>query len=285
MAKLTVLVGPPGSGKSTLAKKEYPNHTYINQDSQGKSHLDIFNQAILDGRDIVIDRMGFNKQQRQRYLEPAKKHVYHTEIIVLHQPRQVCLERCIARKNHETIKDEQSAQSALNTFFGKYERPTSDEADVIDFRYPEGLKQKVIWSDLDGTLCDVEHRRHFVRQEGKKDWNGFFKEMVNDKVNWPVMTVLKHLSGVFKVVYCTGRPDNWKKETLRWLENNNAPNGDLFMRPRNDSRQDDIIKEIILDFEVLTRYSVYFCLDDRDQVVKMLRKRGQTVFQVAEGDF
>ena len=57
------------------------------------------------------------------------------------------------------------------------------------------------------------------------------------------------------------------------------------MRDRHDSRMDAIVKEILLDFEILTRYEIFFCLDDRDQVVKMLRSRGQTVLQVAEGDF
>ena len=45
------------------------------------------------------------------------------------------------------------------------------------------------------------------------------------------------------------------------------------MRRRNDFRQDNIIKEVILDFELLTRYNIEFCLDDRNQVVKMFRDR------------
>ena len=160
-----------------------------------------------------------------------------------------------------------------------------NEADKVTRIWPEGFKESIIWSDLDGTLCDILHRRHLVRGEGRKDWNGFFKEMVNDPVNWPVMDLLKNFSKSHGVAYCSGRPDNWRKETEQWLEDNSAPRGSLFMRPRNDSRPDNIVKEIILDFEVLTRFDVYFCLDDRDQVVKMLRDRGLTVFQVAEGDF
>jgi predicted kinase len=284
--KLVLLVGPPGSGKSTLAK-QYESYTYVNQDLQGKDHLHIFDMAILDGAQIVVDRMNFSKSQRSRYLDIAKEHGYETEIVVLHQPYSVCFQRCMDRKDHLTIKDEKAARSALNTFFTKYERVTDDEADKVTRVWPEGEKPLAVWSDLDGTLCLVEHRRHFVRRpEGqRKDWNGFFKEMVNDTPNIPVLETLMKFSNTHSIVYCSGRTDNWKKETEQWLKDSGSPNGLLFMRPRNDSRQDDVVKGILLDFEVLTRYKLDFCMDDRDQVVKMLRSRGLTVFQVAEGDF
>ena len=57
------------------------------------------------------------------------------------------------------------------------------------------------------------------------------------------------------------------------------------MRPRFDCRKDDIVKEIILEFEILPRYKPHFVLDDRQQVVDMWRKRGLTVLQCDEGNF
>jgi hypothetical protein len=58
------------------------------------------------------------------------------------------------------------------------------------------------------------------------------------------------------------------------------------MRQERDYRQDYLIKEQILDFEILTRYTqVLAVFDDRSTVVNMWRKRGLTTLQVAPGEF
>lgn len=302
--KLILLVGPPGSGKSTLAK-EYVElgYTYINQDKQGKGHLALFLTAVGNREFIVVDRMGFSVEQRKRYLNPAKEAGYETEIIVLHQPYQVCLERIRARQDHETIKTEDHCRSALATFFGKYERVQDEEADKVTRIWPEGFKPSACIIDLDGTLCNVEHRLHHVRAEkGKRDWKSFFSNILGDSANEWCAEIVRSLSKQQKngpshvIIYCSGRPDSYRKETIQWLEKNNLhdlnsslpENGKemvLFMRPRNDSRDDSIVKEIILDFEILSRYTPFFAIDDRARVFEMWRKRGIVTLACAKGDF
>ena len=289
MKYLKIFVAPPGAGKSTLAQ-EYVREQYvcINQDSQGKEgHMSLFKDSLDKGRDIVVDRMNFSKEQRQRYIEPARSKGYHVEIIVLHENRETCLDRCLAREGHETIKDAKGANNALNTFFSKYERPTEDEADLITFRYPEIDKPNVVICDLDGTLCDISHRQHFVTGKEKKNWTEFFRGIPNDKVNGLVAdTINLYRDGGTPIVYCSGRDDNQRKNTETWLDTHFLYIHDhLFMRPRNDYRSDEIIKEIILDFEIKTRYNPILSLDDRDRVVAMWRRRGVPCFQVNYGDF
>jgi hypothetical protein len=57
------------------------------------------------------------------------------------------------------------------------------------------------------------------------------------------------------------------------------------MREYGDQRKDSIVKAEIFDQEIRGRYHVVAVFDDRDQVVRMWRSLGLTVFQVAEGNF
>lgn len=285
-----MLVGPPGSGKSTLAKTYVDQgFTYVNQDSQGRQgHLDTFSRAVTTSSDVIVDRMGFSKEQRNRYLLTTKSHGYQTEIIVLHQPYLVCLERILKRENHPTITDERSAKAALHTFFTKYERVTDDEADVVTRVWPDGEKLPAIICDLDGTLCNVMHRRHFVQREGKKNWAGFFAGISSDLVNTWCADILDSMKDRFTIVYCSGRGQEHEQATRTWFANNISPEIgplNLFMRHAGDSRQDFLVKELLLDFEILTRFSPYFAIDDRQQVVDMWRSRGITTLQCDVGDF
>jgi predicted kinase len=285
--KLKMLVGPCGSGKSTLARELVKEgYTYINQDSQGRDHLRLFIEAVAAKQPVLVDRMNFTKEQRKRYLDAAKAAGYTTSITVLHQPYEVCLARCLARTGHETIKDPRAAHGALDMFFTKYERVTDDEADEVFRWWPDGLKPLAVIVDIDGTIADLEHRRHFVRKAPgeKKDWAGFFGAMKDDKAFGWCTDLVNTLSKKYSIVFCSGRPDNYRKVTADWLDNF-VHYENLFMRHRQDQRQDNVVKEIILDFEILTRYTPHFMLDDRDQVVKMWRDRGYTCLQCAPGDF
>lgn len=287
--KVVMLVGPAGSGKSTLAQGwTSMGYTYINQDTQGIAHRNMFDTAVFEQKNIIVDRMNFNKIQRERYLSVARSHGYQIEIIVLHQSYAVCLERMLQRENHPTIADERSARAALHTFFTKYERVTDDEADVVRRIWPDGEKPSAIVCDLDGTLCDVTHRRHFVQREGKKNWPGFFAGISNDPVNNWCADILDSMKDRFAIVYCSGRGQEHEQVTRTWFANNIAPEiapSNLFMRHRGDSRQDYLVKEIILDFEILTRFKPHFMIDDRKQVVDMWRSRGFVCLQCDEGNF
>jgi predicted kinase len=288
MKELIILVGPPGSGKSTLAKS-MTTHLRINQDDQGREgHMRYFLQAVAEGENIIVDRLNFNKEQREKYLAPAKANGYITKIVVLHESSETCGNRMLLRKDHPTIQDEKSARKALHMFMTKYEKPTQDEADEVEFRYPTEDKPWALITDLDGTLCDISHRQHLVqRSENKKpDWKAFFEAMDNDEVNPVVFSIIEKFDEQCMIIIgCSGRPDDYAKKTMQWLSYNNIPMSELFMRNRGDFRPDTVVKEIILDFELLTRYNIFFVLDDRDSVVKMWRSRGITCLQVAEGNF
>lgn len=286
MKNLCLLVGPPGSGKSTLANEFLEDgFIIINQDDQGKDgHWKHFCDALQAGKNIVVDRMNFNKIQRDRYLLLAKEAEYATEIVVFHETYHTCFKRCVERKNHPTIKDQKSASSALHTFFSKYERVENTEADIVSRNYPPVIKKPALIIDLDGTLCNIDDRKKYVHPEpyGKKDWKAFFSNIKNDKVNKWCNEIIDKFSFGYKIVLCTGRPDDYRKDTERWLLTKLIPYDELFMRQRNDFRPDHVIKETILDFEILPRYDVLFAVDDRNSIIDLWRKRGIVALQCSK---
>ena len=158
--------------------------------------------------------------------------------------------------------------------------------------------KNIIICDLDGTLCDIEHRRVHVTEK-PKDWKAFFDGMENDTVNEAVHAVLQAwlneqdfeddtlVDDERRVIFCSGRPERCRQDTLMWLINNyEGPVGDeyLYMRKDGDYRPDDIVKEEILNNHI-DKDRVLFVLDDRQQVVDMWRRNGLQCFQVAEGNF
>lgn len=293
--EITILVGPCGSGKSTWALQHLNlDNIYVNRDTQGKEgHLNIFKLALEQGRSIIIDRMNFNKEQRNRYLLPAKELGYKTKIVVFHVPYDICLDRCENRKDHPNIKDVGTASEVLHFFFKKYERVEDNEADEVIRLGWDGEKKTGLIIDLDGTLCNIDNRLHFVKDKDvdsettiKKDWKNFFKNIPNDVPNkWCQSIIWQYNKSSSDIILCSGRPDDYKRITEDWLEKWHIDWTKLFMRQRGDYRRDDIIKEVILDFEILPRYNILFAIDDRQSIVDLWRRRGIVALQCQPGDF
>lgn len=287
MKQCVILIGPPGSGKTSHCM-EYPNYIRVSQDDEGPQHKRTFYRAIKDNKPVIIDRMNFNKAQRKQYIETAKEAGYTVTYILFLVPKSICHNRMLARSNHPTIKNEENALHALNTFFRLFEYPTSEEFEVgynIEYK-PEDGKIPAIIVDLDGTLADNEHRTDLVRGENK-NWNAFFDEIPEDAPNiWCSRLIDAMDQKGYYTVFCTGRPEEYRSITENWLNRYEiAPFHELFMRPSKDYRQDSLIKNIILDFDILPQYNVLFAVDDRKQVVDMWRKNHIVCLQCAPGEF
>ena len=145
------------------------------------------------------------------------------------------------------------------------------------------MKPVVIF-DIDGTLADVAHRRHWL---DKKNWAMFFKEMGEDPINQPIVSLYKTLyeANNYEIHIFTGRPERYRKITESWLLFNNIPLTTLHMRKDKDNRKDSLVKQELLDHLLNQGKKILFSIDDRQQVVDMWRNNGITCLQCAPGDF
>lgn len=149
------------------------------------------------------------------------------------------------------------------------------------------MSRKTIICDIDGTLADVEHRRHFVVNR-PKDWKSFYEASINDKPHEWCLELLKAMYAFHDIVFVTGRPQDYEAQTRKWLEDNLRIIWDdtipLYHRKSGDKRQDYIVKAEIYE-EHLKDLDILFVIDDRKQVVDMWRSKGLTVLHCDEGDF
>lgn len=136
--------------------------------------------------------------------------------------------------------------------------------------------------DLDGTVCNVEHRRQWVATS-PKNWDAWNAGISEDLPHWPVYDTLCALAQRFHIVLVSGRGGEYRKETELWLARYNVPYTALYMRAAGDFRPDDEIKSELAD-EVEKTYRIVGVFDDRKRVVDMWIKRGIFVFDVAQGN-
>ena len=156
------------------------------------------------------------------------------------------------------------------------------------------MKNKIIITDLDGTLALIDERRELSKtKDNKIDWDKFFdpKNIKRDRPNVPVINLLLSMQEEYKIIITSGRSDRTKGATLEWLVYNNVPFDKLYMRKEKDFKPDFLLKERMLLNEVIPNdcdndiRNIEFVLDDRDCVVAKWRELGLTCFQVAQGDF
>lgn len=177
----------------------------------------------------------------------------------------------------------------------------------------------IIVCDLDGTLADLRHRRHFVEKKRcmacadlswgstdfcrvcagtgyekfKPNWPAFHAACVDDTPLQTTIDLVRMLAdGMQNASYISpsiwvvsGRSDEVKDETVQWLSDYVGEYDRLIMRRAGDYTPDDVLKRSWLADGTIPKERVFCVFDDRDRVVQMYRNEGLTCYQVANGDF
>ena len=99
----------------------------------------------------------------------------------------------------------------------------------------------IIACDIDGTLFNNEHRAEFIPQDKSHadNWRRFnelhiYDEPIQYRIKF--LRLLAMMPGV-RIVYITGRSDEFRDETIARLSLVQAPKGNLYMRPCDDHRK------------------------------------------------
>lgn len=158
--------------------------------------------------------------------------------------------------------------------------------------------KNLIVVDIDGTLANIDHRLHFIKQESP-DWDSFFEACDRDEPIFNVIAVVDALRtvmsprtgySIYKIVFITGRSELIREKTRIWLKHYLGADlpvmsEDLLMRKEGDHRPDHIVK-----LEAFRKFGYKFedviCVfEDRNAVVEAWREKDVTVLQSAKGDF
>lgn len=176
--------------------------------------------------------------------------------------------------------------------------------------------------DLDGTLANIEHRRHLVskvcptcggtgfqkliehktiadcvdckgtgKPKDSPNWKAFYQACVDDEPVWPVIDTMIALARHGADVWIwSGRSAEVMNETRAWLQqyvpSDELDEIEICMRLEGDFTPDEQLKAQWYD--ELNEYDqrrLVAVFDDRQKVVDMWRSKKIPCFQVAPGDF
>jgi hypothetical protein len=139
--------------------------------------------------------------------------------------------------------------------------------------------------DIDGTLADVTHRLHFLKDE---NWDGFYEACDEDAPIDNMIQLFKALADK-PIRICTGRRASCFDKTRDWIWEycrfDICLGANCLMRANGDRRPDSVVKPGLLSDAGISPSDIICIFEDRASVVKAFRNIGYTVCQVADGNF
>lgn len=300
MQTIYVTTGLPASGKSTWAKQMVNatagNIVRVNLDDirsmMGFGHGtamgfvkemeeiakrlqdEMIVRAVKLGKDVVIDNTHLNKNMPNRY-----KKLFDGDVkFVVQDFTDVPVSECIRRDGERTNPVGEKVIKDMARQLQKPWRLTDEYMNDVKLSAPyvpvPGSAEAVV-VDIDGTLAEHVARSPY-------DYSRVHTDGVHQHIK---KLVDLYWEDGYEVIVLSGRPDTCREATEQWLENNDIFYTELYMRAGDDGRNDADVKQDLFDKYVRDQYRVHVWLDDRDRVVRRIRKLGVNVLQVAPGDF
>lgn len=290
MTTLIVTRGYSGSGKTTYARQT--GAVMVSRDdlrtqlfdTEGKAKLSGEQEAIVTdaqkalargllraGYNVVVHDTNLHHGVYAAWIKLAKaERVSFRGVWFDHVDVETCKQRAVGVP-HGVI-DRQARKYPVSKWKGLREY---DPAHIEPYEEMTNGLQRVIICDLDGTLAHSVFRNIYD-----------LSRVGSDVADFEILQTVKAMkSSGYPIVFMSGRDESCREQTEAWLDMHGFDNAELYMRPAGDTRVDWEVKNELFDKHIAGKYNVLYCLDDREQVVRMWRAKGLKVLQVAEGDF
>lgn len=241
---------------------------------------DAIRAALAGGWDLVVD----NTHLTQRMPSRIKQIVAGQARFEVHDFTGIPLEECLRR---DAARPRPVGEAAILRLHEKHRSATKGgwrlTAEWLNDNPLAHLKRYEPNLDLPpAVLCDIDGTLALHHERGPYDFEACGTDRLNDSVAHALDAF--HRCGM-RILLLSGRQEEYREHTERWLAAMYVPYDALWMRPLGDRRSDDVVKAELFDQHVRDSYWVRTVLDDRDRVVALWRRMGLPCWQVNYGDF
>lgn len=234
---------------------------------------------LKEGKVVIIDDTNLTAAHQARWEQFAREHNAGFEV---KHHKESDLKVLIDR---DFLADEQRGAHVIKKM-------------ALGHGYVHFPDKSVVLCDIDGTVADLNHRRHLSRPGPEKNWDEFFRLAPLDAPIHSTIDSVKKLAAEGKtIIFVSARPERCRKDTEAWLaeqglvdahaypwqeDEDATPYFALLMRADGDSRDDVLTKQEILD-RYLKKEWVCVVFDDRPKVIRMWRENGLDVIDCGDG--
>jgi predicted kinase len=296
MRTVTLTRGLPASGKSTWAKQQVAESNgqivRVNMDDiramvglpfskdAEAIALDIQDKAILAavsaGKDVIVDNTHIEKNMPKRI-----KKLFDGDVLFKIQDfTDVWVTECVRRN---ALRDNPVGEDVIRKMAARIDRwklTAEFMNDVVlsaPLEYDPALPWCIVW-DTDGTTA-----KHVARSPYD------YSRVLTDAPHEDILIVKKILAEDTDIYHLgmSGRPDSCREDTEKWNKIYRIDFDEFYMRNAETQADwnDADVKQFMVDNYIRGKYNILAWFDDRDRVVRRLRKLGIRVLQVNYGDF
>src|SRR3990167_11253968 len=225
-------------------------------------------------KNVIVDDTNLKNYWKTLAIEPDRFPILET-VDLTHVPIALCIERDILRTGRARVGRGVIERMAL-------------ENGLVDL----STHTKIAIVDIDGTLANMKHRKHFLDTH-PKDYQNFYGCVRHDTPHPRVINAVQHLHQTgHTIIILSGRPAHMSGTpdinvgflTDEWLNKHNVPNDHLFMRRSGDYRPDNVVKaelfSLLENKAGMKREAVKIVLDDRERVCEVWRMLGLPLVKV-----